>query len=172
MRRSVIVVARRAPRFVGLIVGVALLSPAVASAQTIGIFRWQTQPFCNVLTLAVSVAGAAFRFEGTDDQCGAPTKASVIGMAFPNADGSIGLRNDDRVTRNGGGAPRRHDSAQRRFQWHLARHGGAYRHVAVHVRRGCRWSGAAVGHCFDSVRDGADTAERCERSRALRYRDY
>jgi hypothetical protein len=67
----------------------ALLVPVAASAQTIGTFRWQTQPFCNVLTLSISLTGAGYRLEGNDDQCGAPIKASAIGMALPNADGSI-----------------------------------------------------------------------------------
>ncbi len=89
MLRTMIV--RRACRYVALMAGFALLPPTVLAAQPITTLRWQTQPFCNVLTLAISLTGAGYRLEGTDDHCGAPTPASVIGMAFPNADGSIGV---------------------------------------------------------------------------------
>jgi hypothetical protein len=61
-----------------------------ASAQSLGTFRWQTQPYCNVLTVSVTVSGQAYRLEGTDDGCGSTT-ASVIGMAYPKADGSVGV---------------------------------------------------------------------------------
>ena len=65
--------------------------PAAANAQTLGTFRWQMQPFCNVAALTVTQIGGTYRLEGTDEQCGAATRASVIGTAFPNPDGSIGL---------------------------------------------------------------------------------
>ena len=65
---------------------------ALAGAQPLGTFRWQLQPFCNVVTLAVTANGSVFRLEGVDDQCGSgPGKASAIGTAFQNADGSIGF---------------------------------------------------------------------------------
>ncbi len=89
MMRTVTV--RRSGRYIALMAGLTLLLPTLLTAQPIATLRWQTQPFCNVLTLAISLTGAGYRLEGTDDQCGAPTKASVIGMAFPNADGSIGV---------------------------------------------------------------------------------
>lgn len=60
-------------------------------AQTLGTFRWRTEPFCNVVTLAATTVGGGFRVEGTDDQCGSATPASAIGTAFLNADGSVGL---------------------------------------------------------------------------------
>ena len=61
-----------------------------AAAQSLGTFRWQTQPFCNLLILNVTAVASAYRLEGTDDQCGGPP-ASVIGMAFPRPDGTIGV---------------------------------------------------------------------------------
>jgi hypothetical protein len=67
------------------------LAPHPADAQTHGTFRWQLQPYCNVLTVAVTQVGAVYRVEGTDDQCGAATRASVIGTAFQNPNGSIGF---------------------------------------------------------------------------------
>jgi hypothetical protein len=62
-----------------------------ADAQSLGTFRWQLQPYCNVLTVVVTQVGAVYRVEGTDDQCGATTRASVIGTAFQNPNGSIGF---------------------------------------------------------------------------------
>jgi hypothetical protein len=65
---------------------------ADATAQPLGTFRWQLQPFCNVVTVAVTQNGAVYRLEGTDDQCGnGADAASVTGTAFPNADGTIGF---------------------------------------------------------------------------------
>ena len=68
------------------------VGPLPATAQPLGTFRWQLQPFCNVVTVAVTQNGAVFRLEGTDDQCGSGADAaSVTGTAFPNPDGTIGF---------------------------------------------------------------------------------
>jgi hypothetical protein len=67
------------------------LAAGTAAAQSLGTYRWQTLPFCNVITVAVTGVGGVYRLEGTDDQCGAATQASVIGTAFLNANGTIGL---------------------------------------------------------------------------------
>ena len=67
------------------------LAPDEADAQSLGTFRWQLQPYCNVLTVVVTQVGSVYRVEGTDDQCGAATSASVIGTAFQNPNGSIGF---------------------------------------------------------------------------------
>lgn len=83
---------------------------AAADAQSIGTFRWQLQPYCNVVTLAVTQVGGIYRVEGTDDQCGgAADKASAIGTAFPNPDGTIGFGLTIVVTP--GGAPVHVDAA-------------------------------------------------------------
>jgi hypothetical protein len=63
----------------------------IGAAQTIGTFRWQALPFCNVLTLTVVQVGTVFTLDGFDDQCGATTSASVVGTAFFNLDGTIGI---------------------------------------------------------------------------------
>lgn len=68
-----------------------LLAALPAWAQPLGSFRWQLQPFCNVVTLVVTQHGTVFEIEGTDDQCGAGRAASAAGTAFVNPDGSIGL---------------------------------------------------------------------------------
>jgi hypothetical protein len=67
------------------------MSAVTASAQTLGTFRWQLQPYCNVLTLTVVQSGANFRLEGIDNLCDGSTRASAIGMAYPKPDGTIGF---------------------------------------------------------------------------------
>ena len=80
-------------RHVGLAVAVLLAGlGGRAAAQPVGTFRWQLQPFCNVVTVAITQNGSVYRLEGTDDQCGnGADAASVTGTAFPNADGTIGF---------------------------------------------------------------------------------
>lgn len=74
-----------------IVTGLVVIWPAAARGQTLGTFRWQMQPFCNVVALTITQVGSTYRLEGVDEQCNAATRASVIGMAFPNPDGSIGL---------------------------------------------------------------------------------
>lgn len=80
---------------VGRAVAVALWLGSVAAtpamAQSLGTFSWQLQPYCNVLVINVTQVGATYRLEGFDDQCGAATRASLIGTAFQNPDATIGL---------------------------------------------------------------------------------
>ncbi len=72
--------------------GVLFARPGLQGQGTpLGTFRWQLQPHCNVLTLMVVQHGAQFHLDGTDDQCGAAQKASVVGLAFFNPDGSVGF---------------------------------------------------------------------------------
>ena len=68
------------------------LAASVAWAQPLGTFRWQLQPYCNVVAVGVTQVGGVYRLEGTDDQCGGGRDlASVQGLAFPNPDGTIGF---------------------------------------------------------------------------------
>jgi len=68
------------------------LAPSLAGAQSLGTFRWQLQPYCNIVTVVVTQVGSVYRLEGTDDRCGAGAdQSSVIGTAFPNPDGTIGF---------------------------------------------------------------------------------
>jgi hypothetical protein len=62
-----------------------------ALAQPLGSFRWQQQPYCNVLTLNVIGEGGNYTLDGTDDLCGTNQKAGVSGIASQNADGTIGF---------------------------------------------------------------------------------
>lgn len=71
-----------------LALGATLIaSPAAAQINV----SWQVQPFCNVIVVTATQVGATYRLEGYDDQCGAGPRASVIGTAFSNPDGTIGL---------------------------------------------------------------------------------
>lgn len=56
--------------------------PAAAGAQIVGTFSWQTQPYCNVVTVQVIQQGALFQLAGADDLCGAGL-APVTGTAVP-----------------------------------------------------------------------------------------
>ncbi len=78
------------PRLISAIATVVCAATA-ASAQPLGPFSWQLQPFCNVLTFNVTQQGSIFTLDGFDDLCGAVTRAPAVGVAFPNPDGTIGL---------------------------------------------------------------------------------
>jgi hypothetical protein len=77
---------------------IALLSATLLSAsaggalaQPLGSFTWQLQPYCNRVTITVTQNGGIYTLDGTDDQCGAPQKAPLVGVAAPNPDGTIGF---------------------------------------------------------------------------------
>jgi hypothetical protein len=61
-----------------------------SQAQTLGTFRWQLQPYCNVVTITVEQRGNAFLLTGSDNQCGA-NAAPVMGVAALKPDGTIGI---------------------------------------------------------------------------------
>ncbi|MGE0460014.1 MAG: hypothetical protein AB7Q16_01465 [Vicinamibacterales bacterium] len=67
------------------------LAATPASGQPLGQFRWQQQPYCNVITLTVTQSGGIYQLDGWDDQCGGGTRAAAAGVAFQNPDGSIGF---------------------------------------------------------------------------------
>ena len=52
-------------------------------AQGLGTFRWQFQPFCNVVTLTVEQKGASFVLTGHDDQCGGGAPRAADGNTGP-----------------------------------------------------------------------------------------
>ena len=68
-----------------------VLSPVAADAQVFGTFTWQMQPHCNRVTLTLTISPGGFTLSGSDDQCGAVSKASATGVALFNADGTVGL---------------------------------------------------------------------------------
>ncbi len=63
-----------------------------ATAQPLGSFRWQLQPFCNVVTVNVTQQGAIYTLDGTDDRCGGGNQAgSVVGVAYMTSLGFVGF---------------------------------------------------------------------------------
>lgn len=75
-----------------LVIAVSLSCLAASvSAQTVGTFRWQQQPYCNIVTVTITQVGAVYRLEGTDDQCGTPRSAATSGIAFLNPNGTVGM---------------------------------------------------------------------------------
>jgi hypothetical protein len=88
-RRPRLPTHRSGPVMALFIVGVLA---SAAAAQPLGTFRWQQQPYCNVLTINVVQTGAVYQLDGFDDQCGgAASRASVVGLAFLNPDQTIGI---------------------------------------------------------------------------------
>lgn len=78
--------------FAALMVAAILGSVAEGAAQTFGTLVWQTQPYCNRLSLTLTNTPGGFTVAGTDDGCGAARKATVTGALVLNADGTAGLR--------------------------------------------------------------------------------
>lgn len=86
------------------LVGLMMLTGwTTAEAQVLGTYRWQLQPYCNVVTLTLTQNGSIYTLDGTDDQCGAGTLGSAAGTAFVNPDGTIGLGVN--IVASPGGAP-------------------------------------------------------------------
>lgn len=78
-------------RLIVVIAVMAGITVSDAGAQSLGTFRWQLQPHCNVVVVQVVQAGAVYTIDGYDDQCGAAQRAPLVGVATPNPDGSIGF---------------------------------------------------------------------------------
>ena len=66
------------------------LGAGPASAQPLGTFSWQLQPFCNVLTLSVVQQGPVYLLDGYDDSCGDGIRAPVVrAWRRPSPNGNI-----------------------------------------------------------------------------------
>ncbi len=75
-----------------IVLAAAFVAAALpAAAQSLGTFSWQLQPYCNVITVNVTGTAGVYTLEGYDDQCGAPTRAPLTGVATPNPDGTVGF---------------------------------------------------------------------------------
>lgn len=74
-----------------LVAAVTMAAAPDARAQNLGTFRWQLQPYCNVVTVTLVQEGAVYAADGYDDQCGAAQRAPLVGLATPNPDGTIGF---------------------------------------------------------------------------------
>jgi hypothetical protein len=80
-----------AHRLVAMLALCLVLPAASAVAQTIGTFRWQIQPHCNVITVRVTHQSGIYTLDGTDDRCGADQAASVVGIAHLTASRLVGF---------------------------------------------------------------------------------
>jgi hypothetical protein len=79
-------------RTVALVALGLVLSNAPANAQTLGTFRWQLQPFCNVITVNVAQQGGIYSLDGTDDRCGNGNQpGSAVGIAYLTPQGLLGF---------------------------------------------------------------------------------
>ncbi len=67
-------------RVTSIALAAALAGAGAAEAQSIGTFSWQTQPYCNVITVEVIQHGSVYQLIGTDNLCGGGT-APVTGTA-------------------------------------------------------------------------------------------
>ena len=83
--------SKRISRIALVLAGLSGPFGSTVSAQQLGTFSWQLQPFCNRVTVNVVQTGAVYTLDGYDDQCGAPQRAPLVGLATPNPDGSVGL---------------------------------------------------------------------------------
>lgn len=70
---------------------VMLVFASSASAQVFGTFNFQMQPYCNVVTMTITQIPTGFTLDGFDDQCAALKRASLVGMATLNPDGTVGV---------------------------------------------------------------------------------
>ena len=71
-----------------MVLGLAVWTES-ASAQVIGTFTWQLQPYCNRIVATVTQGSASFELSGYEDQCGAPRRAPLTGTAVQNPDGTV-----------------------------------------------------------------------------------
>ena len=79
-------------RTVALVALCLALSSLSAYAQSLGTFRWQLQPFCNVVTVNVTQQGAIYVLDGTDDRCGNGNQpGSAVGIAYLSPAGLLGF---------------------------------------------------------------------------------
>lgn len=73
-------------RRVSLAAAAVVAAVTAANAQVIGTFSWQTQPYCNVVTVTVVQQGGMYQLAGNDALCGAGA-APVTGTAIPTGTG-------------------------------------------------------------------------------------
>ncbi len=79
----------RGAMLVAVVVGCSAVS---AAAQPLGTYRWQLQPFCNIVTVYVIQQGDTYTLDGTDDRCGGGNQpGSVVGIAYMAPLGLIGF---------------------------------------------------------------------------------
>lgn len=66
-----------------------VLTATAASAQSLGSFSWQLQPYGSVLTLNVVQQGSIYLLDGFESQCGGNATLPASGIAVPQANGQV-----------------------------------------------------------------------------------
>lgn len=66
-----------------------VLAATTASAQSLGTFTWQLQPYGSVLTLNVIQQGSIYLLDGFEAQCGGNATLPASGIAVPQANGQV-----------------------------------------------------------------------------------
>ena len=59
------------------------------SAQSLGTFSWQVQPYGSVLQISVTQQGGIYLLDGIELQCGGNASLPVNGVAVPQSNGSV-----------------------------------------------------------------------------------
>jgi hypothetical protein len=79
-------------RLATLVFAGIIATGASAAAQPIGTFRWQLQPYCNIISVNVTQQGAIYTLDGTDDRCGGGNQpGSLVGIAYLTPLGLVGF---------------------------------------------------------------------------------
>jgi hypothetical protein len=71
-----------------LALAIVVASASPAGAQSLGMFRWQLQPYGSVLNLNVTQQGAVYLLNGFEAQCSNPS-LPAWGIAVPQPNGTI-----------------------------------------------------------------------------------
>lgn len=66
-----------------------LAAATPVDAQVIGLFKWRTAPFCNVINVTVTKVGPVFTLDGFEEQCGGNPRLPVSGIAIVQQSGQI-----------------------------------------------------------------------------------
>ncbi len=70
---------------------VLTLGSVTSSAQVLGTFSWQLQPYCNRVSGTVTQVGGVYRLDAVDDMCGGATVVPVRGSISPNPNGTLSV---------------------------------------------------------------------------------
>jgi len=71
--------------------GAMALGASSASAQVLGTFTWQMQPYCNKVTVTLTTVATGYMLHGFDDECGAGPRGSAVGTVVLNPNGSASV---------------------------------------------------------------------------------
>jgi hypothetical protein len=79
------------PRRLALYALIVLATPVEAWARHLGTFRWRTEPYCNVVTLAASTIDGVLMLDGFDEPCDGGPRLPLHGVASSHQNGMLTL---------------------------------------------------------------------------------